>query len=188
MLRLTFIAFFLWGTFLAGHGQSTVAATGGDTAQVDPSTLDWRARHKPGRAALYSAILPGAGQVYNRKYWKAPVVLGGLGACYWFIQDNNKEFQRYKTAYLDVVNGRGDEFGGQYSAQQLRTVADTYQRWRDLSYMAFGLVYALNIVDATVDGYFVRFNVSEDLSLRAGPALDLAAQGGAGIHLSIAFH
>ncbi|HMN05402.1 MAG TPA: DUF5683 domain-containing protein [Flavobacteriales bacterium] len=169
------------------HGQGTdgpAAHGSADTAVA----LDWRMRHQPLRATVYSAILPGAGQVYNRKYWKVPIVLGGLGTCYWFIQDNNKEFQRYKTAYLDVVNGREDEFQGRYTASQLRTVADTYQRWRDISYMAFGLVYILNIVDATVDGYFVRFDVSEDLSLRAGPSLDLVARGVPGISLSLAIH
>lgn len=146
---------------------------------------DWRARHQPARATLYSAILPGAGQVYNRKYWKVPIVLGGLGVSYWFIQDNNREFQRYKAAYLDVLNGRADAFNGQYSADQLRDVADTYHRWRDLSYVAFGLVYALNIVDASVDAHFVRFDVGEDLSLRACLSLRLAAQGAAGISLSL---
>lgn len=152
-----------------------------DTAQV----LDWRAHHQPARAAIYSAILPGAGQVYNRKYWKVPIVLGGLGVSYWFIQDNNKNYKRYKNAYLDVVNGRPDEFNGQYGGDQLRSVADTYHRWRDLSYVAFGLVYALNIVDASVDGYFVRFDVGNNLSLQAGPSLGLVAQGAAGFNLSV---
>ncbi len=149
---------------------------------------DWRVRHQPLRATVYSAILPGAGQVYNRKYWKVPIVLGGLGACVWFIQDNNKEFQRYKAAYLDVVAGRDDEFHGRYGASQLRNVADTYQRWRDMSYLALGLVYALNIVDATVDGYFVRFDVSDNLSMSAAPSFDLMAQQAVGVRFSFTIH
>lgn len=180
---ITFLAFLL-GLTAVGKAQSDtvqpLTATA-DTAVV----LDWRARHQPTRATIYSAILPGAGQVYNRKYWKVPIVLGGLGVSYWFINDNNKEYQRYRSAYLDVVNGRLDEFNGQYSGDQLRNVADTYHRWRDLSYVAFGLVYALNIIDASVDAYFVRFDVSDDLTLRAGPSLDLAAQGALGITLSV---
>jgi hypothetical protein len=166
------------------QGSDTTAQTrmnAADTMRV----LDWRTRHQPARAAIYSAILPGAGQAYNRKYWKVPIVLGGLGVSYWFIQDNNKEYQRYKNAYLDVVNGRPDEFNGLYGDDQLRNVADTYHRWRDLSYVAFGLVYALNIVDASVDGYFVRFDVSKDLTVRAGPSLGLMAQGAAGVTLSM---
>jgi hypothetical protein len=159
-----------------------------DTLSTDTAsapTLDWRARHQPVRAAIYSAVLPGAGQVYNRKYWKVPIVLGGLGVSYWFIQDNNKQYQRYKSAYLDVVNNRPDEFNGIYSGDQLRNVADTYHRWRDLSYVATGLVYALNIMDASVDGYFVRFDVSNDLTVQAGPSLGLAAQGAFGLSLRV---
>lgn len=145
----------------------------------------WRARHQPARAAIYSAILPGAGQVYNRKYWKAPIVLAGLGTCYYFIQDNTKQYDRYKNAYLDVINGRADEFERRYSADQLRNVADTYHRWRDLSYVAISLVYILNVVDASVDAYFVRFDVSEDLSLDLRPSLPLAARGALGVSLSV---
>lgn len=187
MARWTFPLLLLaGGTPVGVAGQATGM---GGIAQADTSApMNWRARHRPGRAAVYSAILPGAGQVYNRKYWKAPIVLGGLATCYWFIQDNNKEFQRYKTAYLDVVNGRADEFEGRYTAAQLRSVADTYQRWRDLSYVAAGLVYGLNIIDATVDGYFVRFDVGEDLTLRAGPSIGLMAQGAAGFSFSVQLH
>ncbi len=184
MQRPIILLAFLLGLTTVGKAQSD--SVGAVILQADTAVmLDWRARHQPARATIYSAILPGAGQVYNRKYWKVPIVLGGLGVSYWFIQDNNKEYKRYKTAYLDVVNGRSDEFNGQYSGDQLRNVADTYHRWRDLSYVAFGLVYALNIIDASVDAYFVRFDVSDDLTLRAGPSLDLAAQGALGITLSV---
>lgn len=167
------------------EGADSVVIASSTSAKDTAIVLDWRARHQPGRAAIYSAILPGAGQIYNRKYWKVPIVLGGLGVSYWFIHDNNKNYQQYKTAYLDVVNGRPDEFNGLYTADQLRSVADTYHRWRDLSYLAFGLVYALNIMDASVDAYFVRFDVSDDLTVRAGPSLGLAAQGAAGISIRV---
>jgi hypothetical protein len=174
---------------LLGRAQDVPATTPPDSTLSDKAvvsdSLDWRARHQPRRAAIYSAILPGAGQVYNRKYWKVPIVLGGLGVSWWFIQENNSEYQRYKAAYLDMVNGRPDEFNGIYSPDQLRSVADTYHRWRDLSYVAIGLVYALNIMDAAVDANFVRFDVAPELSLRAGPSLPMAAQGAAGFTLSL---
>ncbi|MCC6840287.1 MAG: hypothetical protein IT230_09035 [Flavobacteriales bacterium] len=187
MLRRLLLLPCLLGLAVGTSAQHTHAGPG----NVPDSTregLDRRARHQPARAAIYSAVLPGAGQVYNRKYWKVPIVFAGLGISYWFIQDNNREFQRYKTAYLDVLNNRPDEFNGRYPADQLRNVADTYQRWRDLSYVAIGLVYALNIIDASVDGYFVRFDVGNDLALRAGPSLDLAAHGAAGLTLSLQLH
>ena len=179
------------------HARSTVIACAlllsgmargqSDTVAGKP---DWRLDHSPGRAALYSAILPGAGQVYNRKYWKVPIAWAGLGISYYFIRTNNTEYQRYKEAYLAVVDddpSTVDEFGGAYSSSSLLDVTDTYRRWRDLSYIALGAVYILNVMDAAVDGYFVRFDVDKDLSMGIGPSLPLAAQGVIGVGFSATF-
>ncbi len=152
-------------------------------------TLDWRQRHSAKRAALFSAVVPGTGQIYNRKYWKAPIVWAGLGASFYFVQRNGSEFRRYKDAYLAVTDNDPttvDEFEGQVSASQLLEVTNTYRKWRDMSYIAVGLVYILNIVDASVDANFVRFDVGRDLSLGIQPALGLTAQGAPGLSLSIA--
>lgn len=157
--------------------------------KANADTLDWRQRHSPKKATILSAVVPGAGQIYNRKYWKAPIVWAGLGASYWFIQSNNKEFQRYKTAYIAVVDDDPttvDEFNGQVSSSSLLDVTDTYRKWRDLSYIALGMVYMLNIVDASVDANFVRFDVGRDLTVGVGPSLELAARGNMGFHLSLA--
>lgn len=152
-------------------------------------TLDWRHRHSPRKASILSAVLPGAGQIYNRKYWKAPIVWGGLATTVYFIRENDSQFRRFKAAYIAVVDSDPntvDEFEGRYSAGQLLDVTDTYRRWRDMSYIAFGLVYMLNVIDASVDAHFVRFDVSTDLSLRVGPSLSLAAQGATGLNISLA--
>ncbi|MCB0791796.1 MAG: hypothetical protein H6595_12035 [Flavobacteriales bacterium] len=169
----------------AGRSRAdTVAVPTGDTTL----TLGWKDRHSPTRAAIYSAVIPGLGQVYNRKYWKVPIVFAGLGVSYYFIDHNRSQFHRYKDAYLAIVDGDPntvDEFNGAYSASAVLDVADTYRRWRDISYICGGLVYILNIMDAAVDAYFVHFDVSEDLSLNIAPAFDLAAQGAMGIGLRI---
>ena len=162
-----------------------------DTAAFRPiitDTLDWRYDHSPRKATILSAVLPGAGQVYNHKYWKVPIVLGGLGVSYYFIRENNSQYQRYKDAYIAIIDGDPgtvDEFNGAYSAQSVLNVADTYRRWRDLSYIAFGAVYILNIVDASVDAHFVRFDVGTDLSLQVAPSLYTAAQGAPGLSIAL---
>ncbi len=168
----------------------TSPATPIDTSVAAPiiprDSLNWRQRHSPRRATLLSAIAPGAGQIYNRKYWKAPIVWGGLGVCIYFIQDNNKEYQRYRTAYLALVDNDPstmDEFNGRYPAAEVRRVMETYQRWRDVSWLALAGVYILNIVDASVDAHFVRFDVSPDLSLNIGPSLYAATTGSVGLDL-----
>lgn len=169
-------------------GSELIEATAANTAPKDSS--DWRQRHSPGRATLFSAVLPGAGQLYNRKYWKAPLVWGALGTSLYFVQRNGKEFRRYKDAYIAVTDGdpsTSDEFNGRVSAQQLLDVTDTYRKWRDMSYIAVGLIYVLNIVDASVDANFVRFDVSRDLTLGLGPSWDLTGQGAPGVSLNLAF-
>ncbi|HOY27706.1 MAG TPA: DUF5683 domain-containing protein [Flavobacteriales bacterium] len=167
-------------------GSELIEATAANTAPKDSS--DWRQRHSPGRATLFSAVLPGAGQLYNRKYWKAPLVWGALGTSLYFVQRNGKEFRRYKDAYIAVTDGdpsTSDEFNGRVSAQQLLDVTDTYRKWRDMSYIAVGLIYVLNIVDASVDANFVRFDVSRDLTLNASPSWELASRGALGLSLSL---
>ena len=174
--------------FLAASGlqaQDTVRVTGADTVAYVP---DWRVGHSPGKAALYSALLPGAGQVYNRKWWKVPIAYAGLGISYYFIRENTREYQRYKTAYLATIDGDPntvDEFDGQFTSAGLLNATEQYRRWMEWSYIAFGLVYILNVMDAAVDAYFVRFDVSPDLSLRLAPSLSLAAQGALGLSLGV---
>ena len=166
--------------------------TASASAQSDSTALNsdflWKQRHSPSRAALYSALIPGLGQAYNRKYWKIPIAWAGLGASYWFIQRNSSEYNRYKDAYLAVVDddpSTVDEFNGQYSSASLLKVSDTYRRWRDLSYISFGLVYILNVMDASIDAHFVRFDVSRDLGLEIGPTLLFAGQGAPGIGIRL---
>ncbi len=167
-------------------GEQLVPSAAADTLVAD--TLDWRQRHSSKRATLYSAVLPGAGQIYNRKYWKAPIVWAGVGVSFWFIQRNTKEYRRYKDAYLAVVDNDPttiDEFNGEVSSSQLLDVTDTYRRWRDLSYIAIGMVYMLNIVDASVDAHFVRFDVGRDLTMGVQPAFGLMAQGAPGLSVCV---
>lgn len=177
---------------LIGALLALVTSAQSDTARSTSTdtTLakDWRARHKPGRAALYSAIIPGAGQIYNRKYWKAPIAWAGLGVCIYFIKTNNEQFVRYRDDYVALVDNDPntvDEFHGEVSPESLRSAADTYHKWRDLSYLCLAGVYILNIVDAEVDGYFVRFDVSNDLTLGIGPSLSMAARGALGVSVSL---
>lgn len=156
--------------------------------RMEKDTLSWRSRHSPRKATLLSAVLPGAGQVYNRKYWKVPIVAAGLGVSYWFIQENRSQYNYYRDAYVAIIDGDPatvDPFDGQASAGAVLNVAETYRRWRDLSVVAFGLVYVLNVMDAAVDAHFVRFDVSEDLSLQVAPSLPLAAQGAFGVGLAL---
>jgi len=168
--------------------QDTLMVAG--VADTTGARSDWRLRHSPQRAAIYSALLPGAGQIYNRKYWKAPIVWGAIGASFYFVQHNTREYERYKDAYVALVDGDPstvDEFDGAYSADAVLDVAETYRRWRDWSYIALGASYILNIMDASVDAHFARFDVGRDLSLQVLPYAPMTARGTVGLSLTATF-
>lgn len=121
----------------------------------------------PARAAFYSAILPGLGQAYNKKYWKIPIVYAALGAGTYFYIDNNKEYKRYRDAYKRRLAGyEDDEFYGSVTDDGLREAQKHFRRNKELSLLiTFGL-YALNIIDANVDAHLLQFNVDDNLSLK----------------------
>lgn len=135
-----------------------------------------------------SAILPGAGQVYNRKYWKIPVIYGGFAGLAYAIRFNQKEYNIFKEAFkirLDGNENTTDEFVGIYSDNDLTTLKDFYRRNRDLSIMGTGILYILNIVDATVDAHLFNFNVNENLSINILPTTNDQMIAGIGVTLTI---
>ena len=127
--------------------------------------------HSPHKASVYSAILPGAGQVYNKKYWKIPVVYAALGSAAYFTYDNQQKYDQYRDAFLLRQDGGTDEYDGIYSDSQIITLMEYYERNKELSIIMTVAVYILNIVDASVDAHLFDFDVSEDLSLNTTPKL-----------------
>ncbi|WP_245820814.1 DUF5683 domain-containing protein [Saccharicrinis aurantiacus] len=145
--------------------------------------------HSPHKATLYSAILPGLGQAYNKKYWKIPLVYAALGGLVYAIDFNSTYYSKYKTAYrdyviqdpnnksyLDVLPPVYDEDDLKNDARldawfegQLENKKNYYKRYRDLSYVGIVLVYVLNLVDASVDAHFKTYDVSNDLSIHWEP-------------------
>ena len=120
----------------------------------------------PGRATLYSALIPGLGQAYNGDYWKIPIFCGGLMVCGYFIQFNNMQYQRYRKAYINP-----DSYAGRLTSENLKWYRDTYRRYRDYSILAGVLVYALTIIDANTFAYFHDFDTSDDLSMKIRPGI-----------------
>lgn len=129
-------------------------------------------QHNPKLATIMSTVLPGAGQIYNRKYWKTPIIWAGIGACGYFIRSNHLLYKDYKESLLqrtDTSIKEPDKYFEIYSTDQLLTLQDQYRQNRDLLIIAASLVYVLNIVDALVDAHLFSFDVSDDLSLNWQP-------------------
>jgi hypothetical protein len=130
-------------------------------------------RHSTTKAAVFSAVLPGLGQAYNKKYWKIPIIYAGFAVFGYFVASNNKEFQKYKEAYIYTANGdtsyNPNPYIGKYNQTQLKEGMDFYERNRDLSIILTGLWYTLNILEAYVDAHFFNYDISDDISMHVGP-------------------
>jgi hypothetical protein len=141
-------------------------------------------RHDPRIATRRSLILPGWGQVYNREYWKVPIVWGALGTAAGFWIYNNTWYRRTKTAFeivVDTATGRYGEIhprlksqttGLPFDAYNLQRFRNEFRKNRDYSLLYFILLWGLNIADATVFGHLKEFDVSNDLSLKVKPNLN----------------
>ena len=123
----------------------------------------------PWKAAVMSGCLPGLGQMYNGKWWKVPIIWGGLGAIGYFLVDNHIKFIDFRDAYRNRVNGIPTPYDGIYSDQGLVAQRDAFRRNRDLLIIIGAAVWVLNVVDATVDAHLSSFDVSKDLSMKIRP-------------------
>jgi len=121
----------------------------------------------PSKAAFYSAILPGLGQAYNKKYWKIPIVYAAIGTGVYFYITNTNELNRYRDAYKRRLAGfQDDEFFGQLSDDSLIRAQQQLRRNQELSLLVTIGLYALNIIDANVDAHLLQYNVDENLAIK----------------------
>ncbi len=141
----------------AQEKEAVLVATDTTYAEIDPLA--------PSKAAFYSAILPGLGQAYNKRWWKIPIVYGAIGTSLYFYSDNNKKYHEYRDAYKRRLAGYDDDQFQYLDDTRLIEAQRFYQRNRDLSLLITGLFYILNIVDANVDAHLMQFNVSDKLTV-----------------------
>ena len=202
------------------HNKSNTSALSQDSAYITSDSvaltekeidrLFWKP--DPIRAVWLGALVPGLGQIYNRSYWKLPIVYGGFMGCAYAITWTNTRYEDYKNAYRDIYydiqdgtvsdnpsksynailpDGYTIERMGGASTYQTRLYEwqNSYRRYRDISILATVLVYALTLVDAYVDAQLFDFDISTDLSLNVSPQLyyDIQNQRTAEVRLAITF-
>jgi len=151
-----------------------------DSTQIEKPTVE----HSPRKATIYSAVLPGLGQIYNRKYWKVPIVYGGFATLGYFINFNNEVYTTYRQAYSDIIDN--DPYTNSHLelkvnasffkpenisqlTENLRRAKDGWRRNRDLVVIGTVVFYAVNIIDASVDAHFFNFDISDDLTINWVP-------------------
>lgn len=125
-------------------------------------------KYSPTKAGLYSAVLPGLGQYYNKKYWKIPIVWGAIGTGVGIVLWNEKQYTRYRNAYVAELNGLPHEFSdiSGVTAEVLGRTQDRAKRQRDYAIAITGLIYVLGIVDAVVDAHLYEQRNDPDLALK----------------------
>ena len=159
-----------------------------NTAPQEVKSLKEMSRWQPDpkRALWLALVIPGGGQIYNRKYWKLPIVYGGFIGCLYAMNWNNTMYKDYSQAYIDLVdkdpNTRSynlflhlgtqiDDSNKKYYEDIFRKRKDRFRRWRDLSFFVLLGVYALSVIDAYVDAELSNFDISKDLSLKVEPTI-----------------
>ncbi len=157
------------------------------TVKAEKKPRDWsKWRPNPQRALWLALIVPGGGQIYNRKYWKLPLVYGGFIGCIYAMSWNSMMYKDYQQAYIDIMDndpntasynkflhlGRQiDDSNRERYKQIFKSRKDKYRRWRDLSFFVMVGVYALSVIDAYVDAELSEFDISKDLTMKVRPAV-----------------
>ncbi|HBF18800.1 MAG: hypothetical protein CMI36_11925 [Owenweeksia sp.] len=146
---------------------TTVNAT---AEEIEPK--DTAQTHSVATATWLSTAFPGLGQIYNRKYWKLPIVYGALGTTIYFIIDNNKSYHYFLDGFYQITaTPENDRFLGVYDERQLIELQNIYRKWRDLNIVLAGVAYALNILDAHVDAHLYYYDIDDDLTFRWEPTI-----------------
>lgn len=162
-LKLAIFLLLLPGIFGLCFGQNA-------TQKVD----DFGLRHSPQKAFRLS-LIPGLGQAYNKKYWKIPIIYGGFGVLYYFRDSNRDEYLKFREAYNYVSSGEttpiNNEYVGRYDVETLKSGRDYYRRNLELTYIFAGVLYILNLVDATVDAHFYSYDINDNLSMSIQPMI-----------------
>lgn len=181
-----------------------------DSVKKVKTKTDWSTwKPNPQRAMWLAIVLPGGGQIYNRKYWKLPIIYGGMMGCIYAMNWNNMMYKDYSQAYLDIMDNdpttqsynqflhlgkKIDDSNIERYKQIFKSRKDKFRRWRDLSFFCLIGVYAFSVIDAYVDAELSQFDISKDLSLKVEPAIINNPLGGnkleasaAGVQLKLKF-
>lgn len=181
--RLPYILLFFFATCTFAQTQDSLKVSSGDERSelIVKDSLNTKLEYDPlapSKAAFYSAVVPGLGQAYNKKYWKIPIVYAGMATGIYFYIQNDKDYDRFRNAYKRRLAGfTDDEFFGTgetavISNERLIDAQRSAQKNKDISIIVTIAFYLINIIDANVDAHLKQYNVSDDLSLSPNLSVD----------------
>lgn len=137
-----------------------------DTIPIDSFLID----HSPLKAAMYSAVFPGMGQIYNRKYWKLPIVYGGLGGLGYAAVWNSRQYEYFLDIYKIMMENDYEEYEGR-TLKEVEFYKNSHLRYKNLMIILTIGFYAIQVVDASVDAHLIDYDISDDLSLTVDPVM-----------------
>jgi hypothetical protein len=179
MIRYLYILIFLSIGLTANAQKPVVITTDDSLVQESRDTLlikSYANRYSPRKALLYAAILPGLGQIYNKKYWKLPLVYGAFAYMGYWTGEYQKGYKKYKVQLFYNIEHKLGESGinpeSQFTTSYLRTVVDRFRRERDFMIILMGAMYVLQIVDAHVDAHLKEFDLNPNLQVKLQPMVE----------------
>jgi hypothetical protein len=176
MRTVFLIVFGLFITLSSAHAQSEgeiLRPSERDTVSLNT----YAQRYQPGKALMYGAVLPGLGQAYTKKYWKIPIVYGGLAFTGYYFNEYQTGYLEYRSElFYNLNNGLGNDSALNpntgFTTSQLRTIVDRYRRERDFMILMMFAVYVLQMVDAHVDAHLKEFDLNPNLHVRFEPSFN----------------
>ncbi|KAF2516169.1 DUF5683 domain-containing protein [Flavobacterium foetidum] len=180
-----FLVLFLLFGFTSIFAQGTDKIISNDSLKSE--TID---PLRPAKAAFYSAVLPGLGQIYNKKYWKLPLVYGAIGVSTYLYIDNQKSYRMYRNEYKNRLEGKVSDSPSLARLDENRLIRAQkgFQRNRDLSALFMVGFYVLNIIDANIDAALSQFNVNENLAFKPSFSRnDITLKNEVGVTLTYSF-
>ena len=181
MMKALFLVLFAMSTVLTASAQDSLAVSAEDSLIAEGrDTLllkSYAARYDPRKALLYAAVVPGLGQIYNKKYWKLPLVYGGMFALGYAINFYHDGYTTYKAKlYYNLENGAVEDNQSippdTYTTGNYRKIVDQYKRERDFMIILMGGVYLLQMIDAHVDAHLKEFDLNPKLQLSVTPTAE----------------
>ncbi|MBS1771761.1 MAG: hypothetical protein JST82_02790 [Bacteroidetes bacterium] len=166
--------------------KTTIITT--DTAAVSRDSIKPVRKHKfepkPKKAGLYSAIIPGTGQIYNRNYWKVPLIAGGTIAAVYIFDFNREKYNYYRKVYLNRISNPNAVDNEPYDTPTLKQLQDEYRKYMDMTVLFSALGYTAQVIDAIVSAHLKNFDISRDISIKFKPVM-MPNYIGAGIVLAL---
>jgi hypothetical protein len=184
-MKKTVLTLCLLSFLLCASAQDKIERDSTGTVRDTVELKSYASRYDPRKAIMYAAVVPGLGQIYNKKYWKLPLVYGGFIGLGYGVSFYQKGYTKYKAELFDILETEAPTSASGYTEDQLRNIVDKYRRERDFMMILMAGMYLLQLVDAHVDAHLKEFDLNPNLHVRLQPVWETDMLTGRSVGLSL---